>query len=91
MKMTIYGIYGTLAHEKRPVFTDVKPSGNTPYIAENVSIPDEIIAGKNEDGELILSLGGTQYLLREALTNAGDTPVLRWYDGRGYQTVSIKA
>lgn len=91
MKMTIYGIYGTLAHEKRPVFTDVKPSGNTLYIAEEVNIPDEIIAGKNEGGELILILGGTQYLLHEALTNAGDAPVLRWYDGRGYQSVSIKA
>ena len=88
MKMTVYCSYGVLAHEKRPVYSVHVPTGEI-HDKQEINIPDEIISGKNESGEPVLKLDGMEYLLSEVLTNAGDSPVIRWYNGQSYKTISV--
>ena len=88
MKMTVYCSYGVLCHEKRPVYSIHVPAGEI-HDKEEINIPDEIILGKNEFDEPILLLDGMKYLLSEALTNAGDKPVIRWHNGQTYKTISL--
>ena len=88
MKMTVYCSWGVLAHEKHPVYSVHAPASEICDKVE-INIPDEIIYGVNEIDEPILLLDGTKYLLSEALTNAGDSPVLRWHNGITYNSISL--
>ena len=88
MKTTVYCSYNVLAHEKKPFYSVSAPASDISEKVE-ITIPDEIINGLNELGEPILNLDGTKYLLSEVLTNAGDAPVLRWYNGHGYNTIAV--
>lgn len=88
MKVKIYCSYGVLAHEKHPVYSVHAPASDISEKIE-INIPDEIIRGTNEYGEPILMLDGMKYLLSEALTNAGDKPVIRWYNGNTHKTISL--
>ena len=88
MKMTIYCSYGVLGHEKRPVYSVHVPAGGIHDKVE-INIPDENIIGKNECGEILLNLDGMTYTLSEALTNSGDKPVIRWYNGQTYKTIRL--
>lgn len=85
----IYANYGVLAHEKETVYTIAPHECATASEPVTVTIPDSLTPRENEAGEIIVTLDGMAYLLSEVLTNAGDRPVLRWYDGRGYKTLSI--
>jgi len=71
--------YGVLAHEKRP-FYSLTPASDI-YDEITLVIPDELVYGKNAMDEPILLLNGQKYVLSDILTNWGDEPVLRWYDG----------
>ena len=88
MKTTVFCSYNVLAHEKKNFYSVSAPASDI-YDKVEITIPDEIVTGTNESGEPILSLDGMKYLLSEALTNAGDEPVLRWYNGRGYKTIKV--
>jgi len=88
MKIKVYCSYGVLAHEKKNYYSFSAPASDI-YDKIEIGIPDDIIAGENELGEPILQLGGVEYLLSEVLTNAGDAPVLRWYNGHTYNTIKL--
>lgn len=89
MIVKIYANYGVLAHEKETVYTIAPHENATVSEPVTVTIPESVNPCKNEAGEIIVTLDGMAYLLSEVLTNAGNRPVLRWYDGRGYKTLSI--
>ena len=88
MEITVFCSYNVLAHEKKPFYSVHAPASD---ISEKVAItiPDKVIDGMNEFDEPILKLDGMKYLLSEVLTNAGDAPVLRWYDGHTYKTIKV--
>ena len=81
MTIKIYDSYGVLAHEKQPVYTIACPASEI-YDVITVELPDEIIVGRNEIGDLLLDLDGCIYLLDEALGAWNGKPALRWHDGR---------
>lgn len=79
--MTIYKNWGVLAHEKQPVYTCDNPITEA-YDVVNVRLPDNWTAGANRYGETLIAVpNGKTYLGDEILTNWGDAPALRWYDG----------
>ena len=89
MKLTVFANYGVLAHEKKTAFTTVPhehASASEPF---QVTLPDEVHPRRNEAGEVIVTLSGIPYLLSEVLTNAGNGPALRWYDGSAYRTIRL--
>jgi hypothetical protein len=89
MIVKIYANYGVLAHEKETVYTTAPHEYATVSEPVTVTIPESVTPRENEAGEIIVTLDGTAYLLCEVLTNAGDKPVIRWYDGAKYKTISL--
>lgn len=89
MKVKIYCSYGVLAHEKRNFYSYFAPASSI-YDTLEVEIPDNLIYGMNYLDEPILTLNGMRYPLQKVLTNAGDDPVIRWYDGHHYHTIPLK-
>ena len=88
MKTTVYCSYNVLAHEKKPFYSVHAPASDI-FEKVEITIPDEIIDGLNDCNEPILILDGMKYLLSEVLTNAGESPVLRWYNGHGYNAIAV--
>lgn len=87
-QLIVYATYGTLAHEKEPVYT--ADGHGEIYDAITVEIPSGITVSTNDAGETLLTTpDGTTYLANEILTNVGDEPALRWYDGADYHTVIL--
>ncbi len=89
MKTTIYANYGVLAHEKQTAYTVRPHAAATLSEPVTVSIPESVNPCTNEAGEILVTLDGTVHLLSEVLTNAGDKPVIHWFDGKGYRTISV--
>lgn len=89
MIVKIYANYGVLAHEKETVYTTAPHEHATLSEPVTVTIPDSLNPCTNEAGEILVTLDGTVYRLFEVLANAGDKPVIRWFDGRGYRTISL--
>lgn len=80
MKLSLYKSYGVLAHEGYPVYSVHAPASDI-FDRITVEVPDELIAGETEAGELLLTLSGVDYPLDDTLTNVGDFPAIRWSDG----------
>lgn len=89
MITTIFANYGVLAHEKEPAYT-IAPHE---YAASSepipVILPADVRAYRNAADEVIVVLDGAAYLLSEVLTNSGSKPVIRWYNGSGYRTITL--
>lgn len=79
MKTTIYANYGMLGAEKRTVYTTSPGSGI--YDELVVDIPDDLHAGINDLGDMLISTGHADYLLSEVLCG-NDKPYIRYFDGR---------
>lgn len=79
MKTTIYANYGMLGAEKRTVYTT--SPGSEIYDELVVDIPDDLYAGVNDLGDMLISTGYADYLLREVLCG-NDNPRIRYFDGR---------
>lgn len=91
MTIRFYASYGVLAHEKHPVFTLTKPANEDIHDIMEGTLPDGWTLTENVYGEPLLeATDGTTYLGRDILTNYGDDPVLRWYDGTKSYTAKIK-
>ena len=88
MKKKIYANYGVLAHEKKTLYSVESPASEI-YDAEYVNIPDELIIGENEHGQILLMLGKSVYTLNEALSAWGEKPALCWHDGEKTQRVLL--
>ena len=82
MKLKLYGIYGTLAHEKRPVYTDVRPTGEALACSEQITVevPEQYPLSKNAMEETLIDIDGSTYLLQHVLTQYNGLPCLEWYD-----------
>ena len=65
MPITVYANYGVLAHEKTPVYTLHPITGA--YDKLSIQIPDDLYAGENHAGDVLLTIGGDTYTLDEAL------------------------
>lgn len=89
MLYKFYESYGMLAHEKRPVYSDTIPATDA-YNVITVEIPDEYPLSENEAGETLIDIDGSTYLLREVLSNRGDAPALKWFDGKTHRYVTLK-
>ena len=79
MKTVIYVNYGLLGAEKRTVYTT--SPGSEIYDELVVDIPDDLYAGINDLGDMLISTGHADYLLREVLCG-DDKPCIRYFDGR---------
>jgi len=89
MQRKVFCSHGVLGHEKRNFYSVHAPASDI-YDTVDITIPDSIVIGVNDTDDVILDLGGVRYLLSEALTNdAYDNPVLRWHNGRSYQTINL--
>lgn len=77
-----YANYGTLAHEKKTLYTVGAPTETATYSEEvEIILPegfgvDENVAG----GQLITVPGGETYLANEIFYSANGCPELSWYD-----------
>lgn len=87
MEVKIYKSYGVLAHERQPYYSWGAPASEI-YDVIAVDIPGYI--GVNDLGEPLVDIGGETYLLHELLSNRGDDPVLRWYNGQKYQYITLQ-
>lgn len=65
-KTTIYANYGMLAAEKRCVYTENKTDATVSEPLD-VIIPEKFAPYENEAGEIVVTLDGYKYLLREVL------------------------
>ena len=83
----LYESYGMLAHEHRPIYSDMIPATDA-YNVITVEMPYPL--SKNAMGETLIDLDGETYLLAEVLTNFGDAPCLKWYDGRNEHRKMLK-
>ena len=80
MTTTIYANYGLLGAEKRTVYSTRRGEVSDTL---SVNIPDDLYAGTNGAGEVLIGVAGITYLLDEVL--CGDNaPCLRCFDGDGY-------
>ena len=79
----LYASYGTLGHEKTPVFTEGLPVSDS-YRIIDVILPCK--AWENNCGQTMVELAGETYLLYEVLTNIGNDPALRWYSN-GHENI----
>lgn len=66
MKVTIYANYGMLAAEKRCVYTASKTDAAVSEPVD-VVIPEKFSPAKNSAGEVVVTLDGYDYLLRDVL------------------------
>lgn len=57
MKVTIFANYGTLAHEKETVYSMCPTTAI--YEELTVILPDEIYAGENHAGEILVDFDGS--------------------------------
>lgn len=89
MTYKLYESYGMLAHEKTPVYSDMLPATDAHNVI-TVEIPDEYTLSENGAGDTLIDIDGETYLLREVLSNKGDNPALKWFDGHKYHTVPLK-
>lgn len=89
MTYKLYESYGMLAHEKRPVYSDMIPATNA-YNVITVEIPDEYTLSENGAGDTLIDIDGETYLLSEVLSNCGDSPALKWFDGQKHHVVVLK-
>lgn len=87
--MKIYESYGVLAHEKKPVFSVDIPASDA-YDEIRVYIPDEVEISENAMGEKLVDIEGNTYLLSEVLTNFGDKPCLKWFDGKKERRIMLE-
>lgn len=71
----IYASYGELGHEKQPAYSAT--AHGEIYDVYTVEIPN--VTGTLADGELVVSLDGTEYALHEVLGNDDQAPALIWY------------
>lgn len=79
--MTIYKSYGVLAHEKQPVYSFDCPASEI-YDEISVLVPYGWSISENTVGQtLVDSPDGITHLGNDILTNWGDAPAFRWYDG----------
>lgn len=84
----LYRIYGTLGHERQPVYADAEccPPEN-PYDLIEADLPKGWDAHKSMLGEtLIESPAGTVYLVGDCIETVADNPVLAWHDGTDHTT-----
>ena len=89
--ISLYRIYGTLGHERQPVYADAEccPPEN-PYDLIEADLPKGWEAHKSPLGEsLIESPAGTVYLVSDCIRAVSDNPVLVWYDGADH-TAALK-
>lgn len=87
----LYRIYGTLGHERQPVYADAEccPPEN-PYDLIEADLPKGWEAYKNALGEtLIESPDRTVYLVSDCIKAVSDNPVLVWCDGTDH-TIALK-
>ena len=89
MKHNLFESYGVLAHEKRPVYSDTVPASDA-YNIITVEIPDEYPISENASGETLIDINGKTYMLYEVLTNNGDAPCLKWFDGDRHHRIMLK-
>ena len=75
----IYKSYGVLAHEYRPFYSVSAPASDI-YDKINVDFPFPL--RETAYCGLIVTIDGTDYLLRDVLTNWGYEPALVWSDGK---------
>ena len=88
--MLIYKSYGVLAREKQPVYTFDRPASEI-YDAISVLVPDGWSIGENAAGEtLVESPDGITYRGKEILSNWGESPAFRWYDGHADRHVILE-
>lgn len=80
MIISIYKSYGVLAHEKEPVYTYGNPASEI-YDVVSVEIPETFSPCEAVNDNILVHVGGYDYLINEVLTNAGEAPALRWSDG----------
>ena len=75
MKTTIYANYGLLAAEKRCVYSTTKSDAivSDPI---DVIIPDEYISGRNAANELLITVDGCNYALRDLLSDDNNDPCI---------------
>ncbi len=66
MKVTIYENYGMLAAEKRCIYTTVETDATVSEPLD-VIIPEKFAPAKNAAGEIVVTLDGCNYLLRDVL------------------------
>ena len=87
--MEMYASYGVLTHEKHPVYSLSVPASEI-YDTFDLTLPDGWRFCESTHGDtLIESPDGTLYLWYDILTNFGDHPVLRWYDGYTERRVDL--
>ena len=80
MIVNLYKSYGVLAHEKEPVYTYSNPASEI-YDMVSVEIPETFKPCEAVNDNILVHVGGYDYLINEVLTNAGDAPALGWWDG----------
>ena len=80
MIISIYKSYGVLAHEKEPVYTYGNPASEI-YDVVSVEIPETFKPCEAVNDNILVHVGGYDYLINEVLTNVGDAPALGWWDG----------
>lgn len=88
MKTIIYANYGMLGAEKRTVYTT--SPGSEIYDKLVVDIPDDLHAGINDLGDMLISTGYADYLLSEVLCG-DDKPRIRYFDGRNTVVRELEA
>ena len=82
--MKFFANYGVLAHEYKIIYTCNGPHfhavGSDRVIVE---IPEELIAGRNYLGELLIKVPGEAWYcpLSELLGSWDGKPCLKWYNG----------
>lgn len=68
MKVTIYANYGVLAAENRCIYTHLSTAANADVSEQMaVIIPEKFAPYESESGDVILTIDGYKYTLREVL------------------------
>ena len=77
--------YGSLAHEKKVLFTVGNPSDTATHSeVVEINLPEGFEIDENAAGEqLITTPDGQVFLASEILTSYADSPAIGWYDNCG--------
>lgn len=87
MTYKLYESFGMLAHERRPIYSDTIPATEH-YNIITVDMPFPL--SENAMGETLIDIDGETYLLCDVLSNHGDAPCIKWYDGHTMRRVMLK-
>jgi len=82
----IYKSYGVLGHEKQPFYSVGHPASE---IHDVITVTVAAPVWETQSGELGITLDGDEYLFSSVLTNSGEHPVLRWFDGRNTRWMAL--